>query len=661
MSYRMSDIGTLSKSRKEVSQFDKAPSPINKSKQSQKTFSLQSKEPSLNTEPATGTASITLYDRNEIFPNGTYQQAHNELREALEPIIDNVQQLYGPQTKDSDAFTLRHVVEGNVHDIKQFDTLLDKVVSNINKDNLGYRDIQNLNTLFKILKNSNQPDPQSREGMHFTQSIQHFDKQLQNTVLNSPEKRIQFVVNLLKGIDKIEKLEHTVNQLKRSPLNKNADLKLFSSQLGNAVQSVQTAGSNITAYAQNNAFDENELQKRVTALPNHIDDFTNTIADIAQNPQIKNNPEYIDLVSALYKDTMQVMKFFTPELEQAILKEEALEKHPDSLLSESGKNNFYANQIFNDTVSVAKETDQSDISQPKISQDHTQQRMPTAQAVSDDQSSNIPMAEATLLPQTQGNRPQGNDRKDNAVSDSEQKANLVSDEIVDKYTYNTPVSSIKHGALKDIYSNPPPQNPDYVSKKADNVKNLLGDYPSATNMSQTGFPSNKQLESLQELWGKAYQSKHQKNQMNAMNEISQNLEDIAMSGSGRPNPEKVAFAKRTNRLKGLQDLMKSGQDSNKLIQNLEKSALEAQNAQMTGINQIATQRLKNEVDSAHMNSEQHKAYAKGVEKLGLDGLEIATNMAKNHEKILGLFNQITDARINNVWDNMKRLVRGFKF
>ncbi|MFT6212338.1 MAG: hypothetical protein ACJARD_000457, partial [Alphaproteobacteria bacterium] len=50
----MSDIGTLSKSRKEVSQFDKAPSPINKSKQSQKTFSLQSKEPSLNTEPATG-------------------------------------------------------------------------------------------------------------------------------------------------------------------------------------------------------------------------------------------------------------------------------------------------------------------------------------------------------------------------------------------------------------------------------------------------------------------------------------------------------------------------------------------------------------------------------------------------------------------------------
>ena len=58
----------------------------------------------------------------------------------------------------------------------------------------------------------------------------------------------------------------------------------------------------------------------------------------------------------------------------------------------------------------------------------------------------------------------------------------------------------------------------------------------------------------------------------------------------------------------LKSLMSEVPKINKATQELEKSALEAQHAYMTGVNQIATQKLKLDIDGSHMQSEQQKTY-----------------------------------------------------
>jgi outer membrane PBP1 activator LpoA protein len=123
----------------------------------------------------------------------------------------------------------------------------------------------------------------------------------------------------------------------------------------------------------------------------------------------------------------------------------------------------------------------------------------------------------------------------------------------------------------------------------------------------------------------------------------------------------VALSKRSSRLNSLKSLMSEVPKINKSTQELEKSALEAQHAYMTGVNQIATQKLKLDIDGAHMQSEQQKTYQKGMEKLSLDAVEMSTNLMRNYTKITGLFNEILMARIDNIWENIKRLTRGFKF
>jgi|GEM_PF-6906172 len=519
---------------------------------------------------------VIIADRNQTLNQTSYQQAYNDLHEELLPIIEQFKSLYGEPEKNSDAFSFRPVIEAQIPDLEKFDSVLDKLFSNIQNKSFTFQDIKRLNLLVKALKKNDTTNPESREGQHFKQSLAYFEKLIDQKVLNSPDQPVQFVVNLLKGLNTIEKLEGTLSMVQRAPVNKNHDLKQLSNQLVDSVRNIQLTSGNILAYAQGDRFDKSVFKEYVQALPEQMEAFEDLLMTVNEHPAVQNNPEYAQIVGDLIKQTLNMMNFFAPDLEKVMIEE--------------------------------------------MQQQNAQPSLPTMQP-----SISLPSASFEI------------------------NKNLEQKPMAPSMPAVSEPQSLNQ------------QNADYVAQKADNVKNLLQDQTHTNNINPQQLQNGKQIDALQDLWQKAYQAKHMKNQINAVNEIGQNMEEMALAGAGKPNPEMIALSKRGKRLNSLQSLMNEVPKINKATQELEKAALDSQHAHMTGINQIATQRLNNDIEAAHMQADHQKTYAKGLEKLTTDGLELSTEMAKNRNKRLNLTNQILDMKISNTWDRLKTLARGFKW
>ncbi len=577
-----------------------SPKPITSFGDIQKPIIALSDNKKVNNAPQS--PDILLSNRNQILSQGTYIQAWRDFHTAVKPIMAKLAEAYLPSEKkekntNNDAVSFRPFIEKNASDIKIFDETLMNLSETVKKGDFGYQDIVNIGKLFDTLNIISKKSSDSEETTKFKKYLKELNTDW-DKLANTKDIRTKFVYHLLQGSDLVGKLDSSIKKLSQSPLNQNADLALFSEKIGSAARTVREVGGNITAYAQSNNFNEQGLQKRTFELPDAFKEFTKILSDIAQNPLVQNNQEYIELLTNVYNNAMKVMQFFLPEIKQNIEKNQEYtqnaptEKAPSTDKPESKLRSF-----------MDKAADS--VKMQQINTINNQQAIPQAQA----------LAQALAQPQLQ--------------------------------TLPNPQMSNQ-------------QMVDFLNAKANNPRNLMMPY-SAKNSVHSPTSDDKELRALQGLWDWADHSVHMKNKINAVNEIGQSMEEMAMSGSGKPNPEMVALAKRSGRLNSLKSLMSEVPKINKSTQDLEKAALEAQHAYMTGVNQIATQKLKIDIDGAHMQSEQQKVYQKGLEKLGLDSLEMSTNMAKNYAKITGLFNEILMIRLDTVWDNIKRLTRGFKF
>ncbi len=553
---------------------------------------------------------ILLSNRNQILSQGTYIQAWRDFHTAIKPIMAKLVEAYLPSEKkendtNNNAVSFRPFIEKNASDIKIFDETLLNLSETVKKGDFGYQDIVNIGKLFDTLNIISKQSSDSEETTKFKKYLKELNTDW-DKLANTKDARTKFVYHLLQGSDLVGKLDSSIKKLSQSPLNQNADLALFSEKIGSAARTVREVGGNITAYAQSNNFNEQGLQKRTFELPDAFKEFTKILSDVAQNPLVQNNQEYIELLTNVYNNAMKVMQFFLPEIKQNIEKNQEYtqnaptEKAPIIDKPESKLKSF-----------MDKAADS--VKMQQLNAVNNQQVIPQAQA----------MVMATPQAQAQ-------------VQAQQQALALASPQMSNQQVF------------------------EFLNAKANNPHNLMMPY-SAKNSVHSPTSDDKELRALQGLWDWADHSVHMKNKINAVNEIGQSMEEMAMSGSGKPNPEMVALAKRSGRLNSLKSLMSEVPKINKSTQDLEKAALEAQHAYMTGVNQIATQKLKVDIDAAHMQSEQQKVYQKGLEKLGLDSLEMSTNMAKNYAKITGLFNEILMVRIDTVWDNIKRLTRGFKF
>ena len=533
-------------------------------------------------------SDILLSQRNQILAQGTYIQARRDLQNVLKPIITKLDGMYGTN-KNDETVSFRTFIEKNSPDIKKFDELLSDSIDNVKKGSFGFQHILNINKLFDLLDDIDKKSENSDESKQFKTQFKEL-KTGWDKLFNTTDNRTKFVYHLLKGIDFVEKLDDVIKKLAQSPANQNADLALFSERIGSSARNIRDVGGNITAYTQANNFEEHEFQKRVLELPDCFKEFTKILSEVAQNPSVQNNKEYVEILSNVYNHAMRLMQFFLPEVKKEL---DNYQKNIKTLPS--------------DNADTSKSPD-----------------MPAKQ---NDKMLNEALIKAIQPAMMQSYVPQGK------INDSE----------------ITPSSPMNTNQMLD-YLKQNTQNPHIMTAPT-----------TGRNMAHSPTSDDKELRALQGLWDWRDHAFNLNQKINAVNDIGQTMEEMAKSGSGRPNPEMVALAKRAGRLSSLQSLMGEVPKINKATQELEKSALEAQHAYMTGVNQIATQRLKLDIDAAHMQSEQQKVYQKGLEKLNLDSLEISTNMAKNYAKITGLFNEILMVRIDTVWDNIKRLTRGFKF
>lgn len=541
---------------------------------------------------------VLLSDRNQILSNGTYIQARREAQDALKPIIDNLTMLYAEKKDDSSKIpSFKALIDKNVPDSKKFSELLTDTIDTIKKGNFTFKQLQNLNTVFDTLdafeKNTATSDELTNFKTHYKDIKAGWD-----TVFNTKDNRLKFVFHVLNGIDLNDDLDKSIKNLSQSPLNQNADLALFTEQMTTAAKIIRDITGNVSAYSQANYFEESGLHKRALEMPDAFREFTFVLSDIASNPLVQNNKDYIDLLSNVHANATKVMDFILPEVKKAIDTQNPPVVQPAAPASspvvekkaEPSKDKLPDQQAFLNALGM-----------------HPTQQTPQ-----------IPQA---LLATS---NPQGN--SGGATDMSPQMQQMI----------------------------------EYLNQKNRNPKNLVSPY-AGKNHVHSPTSDDKELRSLQGLWDWADHASHMKNKINAVNDIGQTMEEIAMSGSGRPNPEMVALSKRAKRLDGLKGLMAEVPKINKATHELEKAALESQHAYMTGVNQIATQKLKLDIDGAHMQSEQQKVYQKGLEKLGLDALEIATGLSRANTKTVGLFNEILMARIDIVWANIKRMTQGFKF
>lgn len=563
-------------------------------------------------------SDILLSNRNQILSQGTYIQAWRDFQNVLKPIVNKLEEICtNTAKKENDTVSFRPFIEKNVSDIKTFDESFLQLLEAVKKGNVGYQDILNIAKLFSTLDAIGKKSDDSDEATKFKKYLKDLNAEW-DKILNTSDNRMKFVYHVLQGADLVEKLDSAIKKLSQSPTNQNADLALFSERVASATRNVREVGGNITAYAQSNNFNEQGLQKRAFELPEAFKEFTKTLSEVAQNTSVQNNREYVELLTNIYNDSMALMQFFLPEIKKNI------DNHQE-----------YAKDLpvrkYNDGNALEKSKDTPAVSKPET---RLESKLKT---IMDKAPASLKMIQTNNTQNQQSQIPiQMPIPMQAKMFDA---GNLVSQQPQQVSTE---------------------QMLEFLRQKAHNPQNLTTPY-SARNSVHSPTSDDKELRALQGLWDWADHSVHMKNKINAVNEIGQSMEEMAMAGSGKPNPEMVALAKRSGRLNSLKSLMSEVPKINHATQELEKATLDAQQSYMAGVNQIATQKLKLDIDGAHMQSEQHKIYHKGLEKLNLDSLEIETNMARNYTKITGLFNDILMARIDSVWDNIKRLTRQFKF
>lgn len=669
--------------------------------------------------------SLRLSDRPDVLSNGTYIQARQDVHRKFVDLIQKFNNSFGNDPKnlaDEKTKAIRKFIETHADNIEHFDALRNNVTDALNKDNLSHQEVMGVRKLINLLEKIDHSTTIDEQAPDFKTAFKDIEKDWKKLYVE-PDKRDAFVFHLLQGVDLIQQLGNATKSLANSQANENnADLRLFSNEIADAADNVHEIANNITGYVQSNKFKQNEMNERVLELPQYFHEFMRTISEVSRNPLVHNNEEYINLASKIHENMLVLMDYFMPEIQKAaydtqnsafdkfaqdnnVISQEAVQQKqlPEpSAPSEAEVKAHQQRQQQNEDAELQNFMQQ--LQQEMVRQEEAAQKLPknadssfekdmkpaqeTQQKQQNEdaelqnfmqqlQQERMRQEEAAKgLPMNEVNSLQGiqSEQTENDPS----RANLDSSYPVQhenkfKHFDGLPRGQIDHSYMmpQDMpFENPladqkqdmrTPEFANFVDRKTRNAQNIHRPHLSARNSAHSPTSDDNELRSLQGLWDWADQSAYMKNKINAVNEIGQTMEEMAMSGTGKPNPERVALAKRGRRLNGIKDLMAETQKVNRATQDLEKAVIEAKHANMTSMNQIATQKLNLDIAAAHMKSEQQKTLQKGLEKLSLDAFEMATNLERNYTKIVGLFNQINMQRINIVWDNIKQITRNMKF
>ena len=238
-------------------------------------------------------SDILLSNRNQILSSGTYIAARRDVHDTLRPIINKLEMIYATKTAENSTIpSFKAFIEKETLDSKKFDALLSDAIDTVKKGTFGFSHIMNINKIFdnldNISKNASPSDELTQFKTHFKKIKTDWD-----TLFNTKDNRIKFVFHILQAIDLNDKLDNTIKNISQSPLNNNADLALFSEQIVSSARNIRDVAGNVTAYSQANHFDEAGLHKRVLEMPECFKDFTKILSEVATNPTVQNNKEYI--------------------------------------------------------------------------------------------------------------------------------------------------------------------------------------------------------------------------------------------------------------------------------------------------------------------------------------------------------------------------------
>lgn len=146
-----------------------------------------------------------------------------------------------------------------------------------------------------------------------------------------------------------------------------------------------------------------------------------------------------------------------------------------------------------------------------------------------------------------------------------------------------------------------------------------------------------------------------------LDNIGNTIQDLAMLGTSRPDPEYVALARRWRRLSDLLDIAKEVPKCNKMTQQIEQASLEAQHDYIRGVGTLLTARLKSRTEEANQKVMLDQMAARGAVNLAAKAMETELLLSKHAEKIFNMFMQIQDMRDMNTWDRIKHMVKAFKW
>ena len=152
-----------------------------------------------------------------------------------------------------------------------------------------------------------------------------------------------------------------------------------------------------------------------------------------------------------------------------------------------------------------------------------------------------------------------------------------------------------------------------------------------------------------------------KAKLDTLNQIGNTIQDMAIVGTGRPDPEFVALSRRRRRLSDLNDVIQEIPKTNRIARSIEQGTLKAQHDYVQGVGKILTERLKIQSEEANQRVKLDQMAAKSATGLASKALETSLMMMKHQEDLFNMFMQIEKARQDNTWKRIKSIAASFKY
>lgn len=149
--------------------------------------------------------------------------------------------------------------------------------------------------------------------------------------------------------------------------------------------------------------------------------------------------------------------------------------------------------------------------------------------------------------------------------------------------------------------------------------------------------------------------------LKSANDIADTVQEIALTPSGRPDPEFIALHKRRKQLEWLKKLMEEASESNKATQAVEEQALKNREEYLKGAGQLMQDRMKLDTNEAQQKANMGLLAVKGATALAAKNMEAALHIAESREKMFNLFMDKIKHIYNNTWARIKSIADGFKW